>query len=444
MKKQLKNLLSFIIIFLIINLIFNYFFKSGGNETSKNGQVILAPSHQEFGFGDAVNIDITNNSVNTVTIKNRCPNEPLEIFFKQNNQWVQKSNQATLDCSDTLDIVLKPGDKQTVSFKYWNHALFGELGTYKAKVTLLETPPPPQETQQYSTQTQTQSQTQVQANTAPGEPAIPTIITQILESTEFNVTPQGFIGSIWTSIFYQPIYNVLIFLISITPGHDLGFGIILLTILIRTILLVPSQRALKSQRKMQEIQPKLNKIREKYKDNQEMIGKETLAIMKEYKVNPLGSCLPLLIQFPILIGLYYVVQNGLNADNSYLLYGSLQNFPYSLIHVNFLSILDLTKINHIVLPLIVGGMQFLQMKLAFVRTKKIKDTDKDGEKPQKSQMDTANNMMLYFMPAMIAIFTASVPAGVGLYWSVSTLYGIAQQLVVNYQSDQGKAKVKVL
>jgi YidC/Oxa1 family membrane protein insertase len=231
------------------------------------------------------------------------------------------------------------------------------------------------------------------------------------------------------------------------PYNDLGLAIILLTILIRTILLIPSQKALKSQRKMNELQPKLAKIKEKYKDNQEMIAKETMALWKEYKVNPFGSCLPLLIQFPVLIALFYVIQNGLNPDNSYLLYEPLKHFSLHNINIIFLGILNLTKINNFILPLIVGGLQFLQMKLTLVtkKDKKAQDKqDKTEKKAQGSEMEMAGKTMMYVMPVMIALFTASVPAGVGLYWSVSTTYGIVQQLVVNKQVDEEKVKIKVL
>jgi YidC/Oxa1 family membrane protein insertase len=266
---------------------------------------------------------------------------------------------------------------------------------------------------------------------------------KILETTEFEIKPQGWFGYIWTTVFFQPIYNVLIFIASVVPFNDLGLAIILLTILIRTILLLPSQKALKSQRKMNELQPKLAKIKEKYKDNQEMIAKETMALWKEYKVNPFGSCLPLLIQFPVLIALFYVIQDGLNPNNAFLLYEPLKHFSLQNIHVNFLNILDLTKINSIVLPLFVGGLQFLQMKLTMA-TKKDKKEDNNEKKAKGSEMEMAGKTMMYIMPVMIAIFTASVPAGVGLYWSVSTIYGIAQQIVVNKQVDDEKVKVKVL
>ena len=425
-----KNLLLFIIIFLAVNLVFNFFFKQQNNTSEVKNEVILSMTKNDFGVGDTVDIEIKNNTAQVATFKNTCPEQPFEVLYLKNGNWIDKKHHAEISCDNGADYIVKPGEKITVSYGSWNHALFSEVGKYKIRANTMES--------------------------------------KMLESHEFEIKPQGTFGYLWTTLFYQPLYNVLIFFINIAPGHDLGAGIILLTIFIRTVLLLPSQNALRSQRKMQELQPKLNKIKEKYKDNQEMMTKETYATWKEHKVNPFGSCLPLLIQFPVLIALYHVVQNGLNPDNSYLLYGSLKNFSYAGIHVNFLNILDLTKINLYILPLLVGGLQFLQMKLAMIRSKTtnrpsrseantgtrpggaslaseknvaIKD---DKQKAAGNEMEMANKMMIYFMPGMIAVFTASVPAGIGLYWCVSTIYGIAQQLVVNYQADSQKSKVTVL
>jgi len=472
MKKLLQNIVTFLIIFLIVNLIVNFFFPQ--NNQQNQNTITLTPSKTSFEINNTVTADLQNNTQNQILLKNNCPNEPLNVLEEVNGQWTQKHKQAQISCVDMKDTVLNPGDKKTVTFNNWNHALFGETGNYKLQAIVWvgaanpNSPSPSASSQAADSQASASQQTAAapvasvsqsnQANSSQNnlitqqqtqqisttnqqtmKAADGTIlVSRVVESNEFQITPQGWIGWIWMTLFYQPLYNVLIFILSVIPGHDLGLAIILLTLLIRTILLIPNQRALESQRRMQEVQPKLNHIKEKYKDNQEMIGKETLAVMQEHKVNPLGSCLPLLIQFPILIALYQVVQNGLNPDNAYLLYSGLQSFNYSSINVIFLGILDLTKINLFVLPVIVGALQFFQMKLAIVRLKK-----KNGEK-EKTEMDTANNMMLYMMPAMIAIFTASVPSGVGIYWSTSTLYGIAQQLVVNKKSQKDNVKVKVI
>src|SRR3989339_1785307 len=101
------------------------------------------------------------------------------------------------------------------------------------------------------------------------------------------------------TIFYQPIYNLLVFLYDVVPGADMGVAIILVTIIVKGITFPLTYRSLKSQKDLQLIQPKIEALKEKYKDNKEEMAKELMAVYKEYKVNPLASCLPLLIQLPI-------------------------------------------------------------------------------------------------------------------------------------------------
>jgi YidC/Oxa1 family membrane protein insertase len=411
-----KNILTFILIFLVLNFVVSFFTNKTDNSTTAApaSDFTVTTTKTEYGLHDLVGVKIKNNTANAATIKNKCPANPLEVSAYVNGQWIPKTSAPEIKCDKTQDTVIDAGKEVTVSYTSWNNALFNELGRYKISAQIIS------------------------GNTAE------TIKTVTLETGEFEIKPQGWLGIAWTSALFQPIYNILILLISFIPYHDLGFAIILLTIIIRTILLVPSQKALKSQRKLQEIQPKLNKLREKYKDNKEMLAKETMAIWKENKVNPFGSCLPLLIQFPVLIALFYVIQSGLHPDNAYLLYAPLKDFSLANINVNFLGFLDLTAINAFALPLFVGALQFLQMKLAVIKSDKAKAEKQGDEKPKKNETDMANQMMVYFMPVMIAIFTASVPAGVGLYWSVSTLYGIVQQLIVNKQVSGEKATVRVI
>jgi YidC/Oxa1 family membrane protein insertase len=146
-----------------------------------------------------------------------------------------------------------------------------------------------------------------------------------------------------------------------------------------------------------------------------------MAIWKKHKVNPMGSCLPMLIQFPILIALFYVVKDGLNVTDPNLFYTPLKDFDLQSVNPVFLGILDLTKLNIIVLPLIVGGLQFLQIRLSFAKM----------NKSSNAAMPMMNTMMQFFLPVMIAVFTASLPAAVGFYWGTSTVFAIGQQIVVN-------------
>ncbi len=410
-----KNILTFLVVFLALNLILSFFTRPQSQDEIKSGEIGISLSKNSYDLHDQVSVDIKNNTDKTATIKNECPEEPLDVLKYSNSQWVQLKSTAKISCEGTTDLIIAPQTKTTVTYPSWNNMLFNEMGRYKIKANIL---------------LDTESKT--------------------IESPEFQVNAEGWFGYLWTMLFYQPLFNFLILLIQIVPGKDLGLAIILLTILIRTILLIPSQNALKSQRKLQEIQPKLARVKEQHKENQEMLAMETMKIWKEHKVNPLGSCLPMLIQFPVLIALYYVIRNGLNPDNVYLLYPQLKDFVFENIHTNFLNLMELTKINLFVLPLIVGGLQFLQMKLALIRTSNVKKTQKNDEKkkvkdkPAADEMEIANKMMIYVMPVMIALFTASTPSGVGLYWAVSTTYGICQQLVVNRQSERSKTKVKVL
>lgn len=407
-----KKLLQYVVIFLLSYLIVSVFFNPGKDQATPKSEAPfdLVTSNKQYGQDDLVSATLYNNTEFSAYVTNDCPSEPLTVLNRQKGEWQPISIEADISCGTDDQITVEPGQAVTISYHSWNHDLFGEIGIYKLAADI-----------------------KVPDSTS---------LEKTLESNEFEVTPRGFFSWLWMSAFYQPIYNILIYLVSILPGHDLGWAIILLTLLMRTVLLIPSHRALKSQRKMQELQPKLNHIKEKYKGDQQRITQETMLLWKEYKINPLSSCLPLLIQLPLLIALFYVIQEGLNPNNAYLLYGDLKEFSLQAVNTNFLGILELTEKNLVVLPLIVGGLQFLQMQLGIIRTNKQKIQQKD-------EMQKAQQMMVYIMPVMITIFTASVPAGVGLYWSVSTLYGIVQQLIVNrekpdtHKKDKKKDEVEV-
>lgn len=409
---KLKDILLFVALFIILSWIFKGCSGESAVDPLLSGQNVklgVATTGMEFKQDDIVTIKLRNNTENEITIKNDCPGEPLNVYKNINGEWQQLSVSPRIVCNSTDPIVVNAKQDLTISYTSWNHALFNEMGRYKISVS---------------------------ANIDGEE--------KVIDSNEFSVTARSWWGYIWGTFFYQPIYNLLIYVVSNIPGYNLGFAIIILTIIIRLILFIPQQRALQSQRKLQEIQPRIKKLQEQYKNNQQMLAQQTFALYKEYKVNPFGSCLPLLIQLPILIALFFVIQNGLNPDNVFLLYQPLKNFDVSLINVNFLGILNLTQNEIYVLPLTVAALQFIQMKLSTAgrKTKKKEHPAKEGKEKEKkggkAEMEMATNMMTYFLPVMIALFTASTPSGVGLYWGVSTLFGIGQQLYVNNSKTKKK------
>jgi YidC/Oxa1 family membrane protein insertase len=218
------------------------------------------------------------------------------------------------------------------------------------------------------------------------------------------------------TIFYQPIYNLLIFLYNLVPGKDLGVAIILITLIIRVILYPFSKKAIKSQKELQSIQPEIESIKEKYKDDKEKMAPELMALYKQRKINPFSSCLPTLIQLPFLIALYQVFLNGLTKDNSNgALYTFIQNpGQLNIIAFGFVNLAD----KNWVIAILAGLAQFWQSKMLMGKTK------------QTGMTQIMTNQMIYFMPIFTIIIGGNLPAGLTLYWLFTTIFSIIQQYMV--------------
>lgn len=242
------------------------------------------------------------------------------------------------------------------------------------------------------------------------------------------------LSTLYNTILYEPIFNGMIYLYHVLPGNDMGVAIIVLTLVIKTILFWPALAALKAQKKLQDTQPKIEELRKKYKDNKEELGKQLMEFYKTNKVNPLSSCLPLIIQLPVLIALYQAFFRGLQVDATTGLLtadqiGHLYSFLATMyrtipIDTNMFGILNLSANHNIILAILAGAATFfqaktLQAKRAAVRTPGSKDEDMSA---------MINRQMLYLMPAMTVVFGYQFPAGVTLYWLVSTLFSLVQQL----------------
>ena len=123
------------------------------------------------------------------------------------------------------------------------------------------------------------------------------------------------ISSTFHTFLYQPLFNALMFLYQTVSFYDLGIAIIVLTLLIRFALYPVSQKGIRSQKEMFAIQPQIKKIQEEYKDRKEEQMKRTMALYKEKKINPFSGCLPILIQLPVLIALYWVFMAGFDNES---------------------------------------------------------------------------------------------------------------------------------
>ena len=258
---------------------------------------------------------------------------------------------------------------------------------------------------------------------------------------QFGVQYRGAIWKIFTGLLYAPIYNLMAYLTQLF-SNSLGWSIVVLTIIIRIVLLFPQHKMMVGQRKMQAIQPKIKKLQEKHKGNQQAMGMELMKLYKDEGVSPMGSCGFLLIQMPILIVIYNIILNITSEKNEFYLYDALQNFQTSQIDFNFfwLDLLGAGWVAGIILALVVALVQYIQIKLSLAW--KANDDNKKGVVLEKKKWETdynsmmpdpemMNKFMLYGMPAMVAVFTYTLIAWVWLYWGISTLFAIFQQLFVN-------------
>lgn len=242
------------------------------------------------------------------------------------------------------------------------------------------------------------------------------------------------ISALFNEILYRPILNALVFLYNIIPGNNFGLAIIFLTIIIRFILFPLNQKSLKAQTAMTKIQPELKKIQQKYKDNPMERNKAIMAFYKENKVNPASGCLPILIQFPILIALFQVLRNIFDPSILDQLYYFIQR-P-EVLNPNFLG-LNLAVPN-LALAVLAGGFQFIQSKIMM--------SQKKPEQTKKQGFDMASLMgkqMLYFMPIFTVLIASRFPAGLALYWAMTTLFGIGQQHLINRKTQSSNAKSAV-
>jgi YidC/Oxa1 family membrane protein insertase len=239
-------------------------------------------------------------------------------------------------------------------------------------------------------------------------------------------------GHLFTSFIHEPIYNALVFLVGIVPGGDVGVAIIILTAVIKFILLPLSIGAIRSQVAMKEIDPELKRLKEELKGNQEELGKRTMALFKEKKVNPVASILVLLIQIPIVIGLYRVFLSeatgkGFDAAGLY----SFVHLPLS-VSFSFLGVIDLTG-KSIALALIVMVTQFIYARMLTI-------AKPDKSEPASFQTDLARSMhlqMRYVFPLLMGGIAYAVSAAVALYFVVSNIFAIGQELAVKKLRTHG-------
>jgi YidC/Oxa1 family membrane protein insertase len=179
-----------------------------------------------------------------------------------------------------------------------------------------------------------------------------------------------------------------------------GVAIIILTIIVRLLLFPLTFKGMKSMKRMQQLSPRMKKLQAKYKNNKEKLNKEMMALYRKNRVNPLGGCLPMLLQIPVFFALYSSLSSAVE----------LRHAPF------MFWISDLSQPDGLgITPLLMGASMYFQQKLT----------------PQTAMMDPTQAKVMQMLPFIFTIFTFTFPSGLTLYWVTSNVLSIAQQQIIN-------------
>jgi len=243
------------------------------------------------------------------------------------------------------------------------------------------------------------------------------------------------IGVAFNTVIYNPLYNGLIFLISVIPYADVGVSVIILTLLVKVALFPLAHRASHMQIRMRDLAPKIDKLKEKYKDDKQKQTLEIMALYKEYDVRPFLSILVIFIQLPIIIGLYWVFyKGGLPTIKLDLLY-SFIHAP-TIVSMKFLWINNLGN-RSIIMALLAGLTQFGYSAYALPKPK-----PRDENSTMKDDLARSFHLqMKYVMPIIVVGIAWSISAAIALYWTTSNLFAIAQEMVVRKKIQKAEEKL---
>ncbi|MGO8763182.1 MAG: membrane protein insertase YidC [Desulfobaccales bacterium] len=208
----------------------------------------------------------------------------------------------------------------------------------------------------------------------------------------------------WFDVLGKPLLHFLNWLDRYSFNY--GWAIVILTILLRIVFWYPNHKSYKSMKDMQKLQPKVAKLREKYKDDKETMNKELMALYRTFKVNPMAGCLPMVLQLPVFIALYNVLGYAIELRHA----SFIPTLPFS----NIVWLADLSaKDPLLITPLVMGATMFLQQKM----------TPSTGDPTQAK--------MMMFLPLIFTFMFLNFASGLVVYWLVNNVLSIAQQYYTN-------------
>jgi YidC/Oxa1 family membrane protein insertase len=221
----------------------------------------------------------------------------------------------------------------------------------------------------------------------------------------------------WTGVIALPFLRALNVLHHVAPNY--GIAIILLTVIVRVVTLPMSIKSQRSMMRMQRLQPQVERIREKFKDDQERLNREMVDLYKRNHVNPLGGCLPMLIQLPILWGLYEALLNAVDLRQAPFVAWIKDLSAPDCLPVPGMPALPLTTCHGIpVLVLLMAATSLIQQWM------------------MPRQADPSQQKMMLYMPVIFSLIFIDLPAGLSLYYLASNVLGIIQQFFLNREYQQ--------
>ena len=205
-------------------------------------------------------------------------------------------------------------------------------------------------------------------------------------------------------------------------GLSYGLAIICITVIVKLLFWPLTHASTRSMKRMQAFQPQMKAIQEKYKDDPTKMNQKLMAFMKENKVSPLGGCLPMLLQIPVFMGFYRMLQSAIELRGASFLWACDLSQPDTVAHLSFLGNFPINP-----LPLFMGATQIWQARMT----------------PPAPGADPAQQKMMQYMPLMIVVFMYKTSAGLALYWAVQNLLTIVQMKITKSNLPVGPSGLAV-
>lgn len=236
------------------------------------------------------------------------------------------------------------------------------------------------------------------------------------------------------AVIYDPLYNGLVFLVGVLPAHDMGLAVIVLTIVVRIIIYPLSRRAIEAQLAMKKIAPEVEEVKKKFKKNSPEQSQAVFALYKERGVRPFAGFGLVLVQFPVLIALYWVFyKSGFPSVDTDVLY-SFVHVPEA-INMHFLGIIDMSM-RSVPLALLAAVTQFIYTRLSMGPREKTPDASPVEASLSGDMAKSFDLQARYMLPVMIGVIGYTIAAAAPLYWATSNIFMILQELASGRRFDQ--------